>query len=415
MPGGKVPAALCARCKGYKRLCGLPQCPILARFRAQVFAVAKITSGDVVEGDTPPSLVVGEEGYPRVPVLYQVPPGEQGDSAKWHDDPVDWAGKRVKLDVILELRSRLVGGVERLDVRQPWVLYEKEIGLAAVSETPVSSEVLLARRPVPRLVFDGMTAPQGPAAPAREIRVTGNPKPPRKIEKLVFDDAPAADGVWEAYRAGVDYYALIRAFSAGFIGRLRSRRLVPTRWAITAVDSIIGSRLRSLIATGNELGQVELYKAYYLGNRFIVILAPGPLRVEMIEVWHPSTPWVRSGGPVAIRVWERPSGQPSEMDGGFMAARLAILEALAARRRKGYALVIREILPEYYAPVGNWHIRETLRRALQGKPQATFSSINEALSEALRMVDAKKAVEAKLRLVRRGAAAQQTLDKWLKG
>jgi len=415
LPGARIPPSLCARCKGYKRLCGLPQCPILSRFRAQVHTVSRLHGGREVEGDTPPSLVVGEEGYPKVSVIFQVPPEERGEAARLHDDPISWFSRRVKLDTILELRSRLVGGVERVDVRSPWVLYDREVGLAAVSLKPVDSEVRLAKTPVPRLVFDGLTAPRGPSAPAREIRVVGSPSLHPKLEKLIFDDALAEDAVWEAYRAGVDYYTIIRAFSAGFLGRLRNRRLVPTRWAITAVDSIISRRLRSrVLGDGREPDKVEVYKGYYLGNRFLVILSPGPARIEMIELWHPLTPWVpRGSSTVAIRVWERPDGNPSVMDGGFMAARLAVLEALAERRVRGYVIVVREVLPEYYAPVGNWHIRETVRETLHSKPIGVYDTLEEALQEVLRHVKAREALAEKLGSVRR-AASQRRLDEWLK-
>ncbi len=415
MPGARIPPLLCARCKGYKRLCGLPSCPILSRFRAQVATLSRLRDGREVEGYTPPSLVVGEEGYPNIPVIFQVPPGERSDSARLYDDPVHWFRRRTNLDRILELRSKLVGGIERLDATNPWVLYDKEIGLAAVSLKPVDSEVRLARPPVPRLVFDGLTAPRGPSAPAREIRVAGNPSLHPKLEKLIFDDALAEDALWEAYRAGVDYYTLIRAFSAGFLGRLRNRRLVPTRWAITAVDSIISRRLRSRVAVeGREPDRVELYKGYYLGNRFLILVAPGPMRIEMIELWHPLTPWVpRGSSTVAIRVWEKPDGSPSVMDGGFMAARIAVLEALAEKRIKGYVLVIREILPEYYAPVGNWHIRETVRSTLCSKPLGVFEEAADALKELVKHVEAKEALRPKLGFVEK-IFSQKRLDAWLK-
>ena len=32
--GIRISAELCVRCKGYKRLCGLPYCPLMERFRA---------------------------------------------------------------------------------------------------------------------------------------------------------------------------------------------------------------------------------------------------------------------------------------------------------------------------------------------------------------------------------------------
>ncbi len=42
------------------------------------------------------------------------------------------------------------------------------------------------------------------------------------------------------------------------------------------------------------------------------------------------------------------------MDGGYHAARLAVLEHLYKRGMRASIIVVREITPRYYASVGNW-------------------------------------------------------------
>jgi hypothetical protein len=42
-------------------------------------------------------------------------------------------------------------------------------------------------------------------------------------------------------------------------------------------------------------------------------------------------------------------------------------------------IIVREITPAYYAPVGNWHIRETVRRAVKLKPIAVNPTRRELL------------------------------------
>ncbi len=404
----RVPATLCARCKGGKLLCGLSACPLLERFRAEVRAFTRMPSTTRVYGATPPSLVVGERGYPRVAVMYNVPPGSFGEAAKIYDDPQGWWG-RLSLDEIVRLRSGLLASTLRVDARNPWVLYEKEISLATVSTRPVSSEALLEKPPKPSLRFDGVLKPVGLSAPARLVRVEENPKPPRRLEKAVWDDARAAEIIGELYFSGVDYYTIIRAMSAGLLGRLRARRLVPTRWAITAVDSIVGETLRKSVRENPLINEVELYRGEYLGNRFAVVLVPAAYGMEWVEVWHPSTLWTSGARePVVIINREDWRGQWSYMDGGYIAARLAVLEHLYRRRRQAYAVIIREILPDYYAPVGNWHIRETVRRALQGRPEK-YASIQEALDRAARLFKADlRGVLRSLKIVR-----QKTLETWM--
>ncbi|MCE4624704.1 MAG: Nre family DNA repair protein [Desulfurococcales archaeon] len=376
----KIPPELCARCKGYKRLCGLPTCPILDQFRAQIRATLRV-EGRRVEGATPPGLLVGEHGYPKLSIYILVPPGVTGGQAKIYDDPEGWASRRLTLARIIGLRASSLAGRIQARADSPFKLYESEIGLAALSQAPVDTETLLRKPPIPRLRFNGITKPMGPTAPLERVRVESNPKPHPRVEKAVWDDAPASVIVGELYRSGVDIYTIQRAFSLGFLGRVKMRRLVPTRWSITAVDEIVSSHLRAQLRDAPEISGPEAYYGEYLGNKFIIALLPGPGSIEWIEVWHPRTVWTRhSRRPVIYYLYEDPLGRKTAEDGGYSAAKVAVLEALARRWRRADVVIIREILPSYYAPVGNWHIRETVRRALSKEPDLRPGSLEELIS-----------------------------------
>ncbi len=390
----RISPQLCARCKGYKRLCGLPYCPILARFRAQVQAVSRIPSPSDVLGSTPPSIVVGEANYPRIPVIYQIPPGISGAEAKIYDNPPGWHQAHLPLGKIIELRSQLLGAVTRIEASNPWKLYEKEISLAATSLKPVDSEAVLEKPPTPSLRFDGLLAPQGPSAPAKDLRISENPTLHPRLEKLIWDDATATDAVLELYGSGLDTYLITRAFSMGLLGRLRNRRLVPTRWAITAVDQIISSKLLHRVRTYRSIDDIEVYHASYLGNYFTIILLPGGFEAELFEIWHPLTPWTKQSlEPVAYSIREYHSLKMNPLDGGYMAIRLALAEHLYRRKRQAKAIIIREITREYFAPVGNWHIRETSRKALSQKPFRT-QSLEEAIRYASRFFKSATALDS---------------------
>ncbi len=410
----RIPPSLCARCKGYKKLCGLPTCPILERFRAQARIAPRI-SGSTVEGSTPPSVIVGEAGYPRVPLLYNIPPGVHGPEARRYDDPRGWSSSRLSLREIIGYRSSMVASLSRAEAHRPEKLYERELSLAAVSEKPVDTEAVLEKPPVPSLRLDGILAPQGPTAPAKMIQVAGNPKPPRQLEKRIWDDARSSEVIVELYRGGLDVYTITPALSLGLLGRARSRRLVPTRWAITAVDQTISDWLIHRVRAYDTIDEYEVYHAGYLGNYFTVILVPGSYEAELIEVWHPLTPWVpQASRPVVYVIREYPSMRTNIMDGGYIAVRLAVAEHLYARRRQAKALIVREITREYYAPVGNWHIRETMRRALSSRPVAKTSTLEEALAAALQLLRSREAREALRRSPLLGKIrATRTLDLYL--
>jgi len=377
------------------------------RFKAQVRAYVRI-SGRGVAGSTPPSGVVGEKGYPSIPVLVGIPPGVTGDDASIYDSPESWWGVKT-LEEIIELRSGIVAALTRVDARNYQKLLDLEIPFAMASQKPVDTEATLAGPPIPARTEDPLVAPHGILAVAERIRVSSNPSLPRSVERVYGDEMRASDAIWKLYSEGVSIYIIQRALSFGLLGMPRSRRLVPTRWAITAVDSIVSSRLLKAVRSYSPVNDVELYRGEYLGNRFWVILQPGPYSFEWIEIWHPSTIFTGgSGEPIVIRNREGFSGEPLFMDGGYHAARLAVLENLYRRGRRASIIVVREITPMYYASVGNWHIRETVRRSMAKSPEKV-ASISEALSSVEEELLAKRII-----LGGRSKGSQQTLDRYLK-
>lgn len=382
----KIPADLCVKCKGYKRLCGLPRCPILERFQSQVNALSRI-KGKEIEGATPPSALVGEFGYPKVNVYFMVPPGKRGNRAKYYDDPHGWILNRESITGIIELRSSMISAILNSPVNNPWVLYEKEISLAMLSLKPVDSEVTLRRPPVPSLKFDGITRPIGPSGPVERIRISDNPQLHEKLEKVIWDDIKAEEAIKSLYLSGMDVYEIQRAMSLGTLGSLKRRRLVPTRWAITAVDEVLSRFMKKKTRERKWINEIEVRYGEYIGNRYIIVLFPGPGNFEWLELWQPRGLWTKSvNKPIIWRVFEDNLGGISAVDGGFSAAKIAILEHLFKRKRSADVLIIREILPTYYAPVGNWHIRETVREIMAKEPIKVME-INEIRRFVNKFVD----------------------------
>ena len=378
-------ASLCVRCKGYRRLCRLDTCPILERTRSH-FRVYYHIKSESVDGSTPPSLLVGEYGYPKVRVMLNIPPAIYGDEARIYDDPLMWWG-RYSLDDIIRFRSRLLASVVRLDIHNPWKLYEKEINISAVSLEPVDSEARLRKKPRPHLRFNAFTKPVGLLAEAEDIKVTSTPRIGWLLEKRIHDDVKAADVVVELYEGGYDIYTLIHALSGGLLGSFRNRKIVPTRWAITAVDSILGSYFRRRLRKSPYISDTLAFSGEYLENKFLVILTPGPLELEWIEAWHPRSLWgYKSKRPSISVLTEDVRGRYEYMDGGYMAARLSVLEYLSNINRQATVFIYREIKPTYYAPVGNWHIRETVKRMLRREPRK-YSTLEEAFKHELKFFD----------------------------
>lgn len=360
-------------------LCGRVRCPIQSRIDAMRPLKDEI-AGTSLFGASPPAVFVGRWGYPHVSVGPMVPP-IRGERARELDDPPSWYGRGIE-DVI-NLRSKLVRSSFRADVRavrRPGKLLELTQELA-MSSNSVDTEVRLRKPPNPRIRYDGILSPMGPSAMVEDMRLTENPTVDRTVDYIVSDyDASAIDALRELYTHDIDVYQASRLMSAGLLGLKKDRRLVPTRWAITAVDSSLGDYLRSQIVQNRELSEILLFSAEYLGNHFEILLLPGPHLFELIEMWLPRSVWV-GGGPTQIvsdhEDW-RSKTKYSLLGGGYYATRLAVLEYLHRIRRQAMALAVREISPSYWAPLGVWVVRETARRALGGEPHR-FDTVEEAI------------------------------------
>jgi len=206
----------------------------------------------------------------------------------------------------------------------------------------------------------------------------------RRIEGAFYDrDLKAADAVVELYNDDVLVTRIQRAFSVGMFGVQKRRKLVPTRWSITAVDSILSLELIDRIKQHNTIDEYRVYSFENLDNRFVTILMPERWSFEWIEAWFPGTTWnpdERISAPAMMGDWEPYRGRTTYPDVGgcYYSCRLAVAEQLNRERRQATALVLREIHPGYILPVGVWNVRESIRGTMQQEPQK-FDTLQAAL------------------------------------
>ncbi|MHA1712391.1 MAG: Nre family DNA repair protein [Candidatus Freyarchaeota archaeon] len=371
--------SLCVACKGSKFLCGKIRCPLLVRLRFYLKTMPLIRGTDV-DGASPPGVFVGRIGYPYVYAGPLVPPVHEDTSL--FDIPELWFGKSI--DDIVGFRSMLVRGKHRVHVRkfeEAGRIMDKTRELA-LSVGPVDVELVFKKRPRRQLILDDEVQPFGPSALVRDVKV-GTSRWDHHIEKAYEDtDLRAAEAVVTLYQRGVLVSRIQRAFSVGAFGLKKRRRLVPTRWSITAVDSIISKALIERIRTFPEINEYRVYESRYLDNRFEVLMMPGAWSYEAMEAWYPGTIWNPSGrGVVMFSDWEGYEGRTTYADigGCYYAARLAVCELLARERRQARVVVLREIHPGYIMPVGVWQVRENVRNAVRQRP-LKFNTLEEALN-----------------------------------
>jgi len=368
----------CVICKGGKFLCGKTRCPLLVRANFYLKTVPLI-NGLNVDGASPPSVFIGRIGYPYVYAGPMVPPLHEDTSLM--DIPELWFGK--SMDEIVGFRSMLVRGMHRVNV---WRFQEagrimEQTRELALSVDSVDVELALMKPPRRSLILDDDVQPFGPSAPVRDLRV-GNARWDHQIEKVFYDtDLKAVDAVKGLYSDSVMVTKIQRAFSVGAFGLEKNRRLVPTRWSITAVDDILSKDLREKVKTFPEINEYRVYESRYLDNIFEVLMLPQPWSYEAMEAWYPGTIWNPSGKTVMIYGdWEGHEGRTTyaSIGGCYYAARLAVCELLEKERRQATVIVLREAHPGYIMPVGVWQVRENVRNAMRQTP-SRFRTLDEAL------------------------------------
>ena len=130
-----------------------------------------------------------------------------------------------------------------------------------------------------------------------------------------------------------------------------------------------------------------LFHYEHFGNHFEIILSPERYFFQLIEIWQRKSFWSPKEGWIGVDSEDiRPKKEHSNLSGGYYAARLPVLEYLRKIKRWASVLVIREIKPSYYAPLGVWVVEEGVRKALKGKPES-FDSFEEAIAAASRRVE----------------------------
>jgi DNA repair protein NreA len=339
-------------------------------------------SSKTLSGATPPSVFVGRYGYPKVKVGPMLPP-LHGDTTIL-DKPEMWLDKSI--EEIVSYRLSLVRGVSNIDIYSTSGKYVESLQELAMTSESVESEATFEKTPIAdieqekALGLDTDSAPFGPIAPLKTFKASSSFSVDQRLENVFYDkDLRAVEGIVNLYQGGVEVSSIQRVLSMGMLGLQKNRRLVPTRWSISATDDVISSNLLKEIETFSTIDFFNVYKYTHLGNYYSVILIPDDLwSFEMQEAWYDSN------GNLGVGIdFENANGldhYPS-IAGAYFAARLGVAEHLLKIRHKAAALVLREIRPEYVIPVGVWQIREGIRKALDGEADQ-FDNFEKALSSA---------------------------------
>ncbi|MEI7983868.1 MAG: OmpH family outer membrane protein, partial [Bacteroidota bacterium] len=221
--------------------------------------------GREMVGSSPPSVFVGSHAYPKVyagPIISVY----HGDT-RIMDAPESWIPSGITQEEIIRYRLSLVRGKQRVDaddIDNPFVEKLQEI---ALSSSSVESEVTFETPPA-GMMFSNESLPHGPSARMEQFEIEKG-RWDRDLEKVYYDTDLAASGaVVGLHRQGVPFSSIQKAFSVGTMGAGRKRKLVPTRWSITACDTLLGDHLLSRVRQNSPIDCYRIHEFDSLNNHY---------------------------------------------------------------------------------------------------------------------------------------------------
>lgn len=391
-----IEARQCIICKTSRLLCGRKTCPLISALRKET-KIEKLSNKSFFGPST--SIFVGRKGYPIVasgPMTVM----EEEESEKYNkagsmgmEDPGEWFTQKLSMEEIIEMRTSLLRCKRSGNVKSKG-RFSSELKEISMANFPTDVEISFNHKPSYKISFSDITLPTGPSVSIEKMKICENPRIEKKVESVVSDDLKAEEAAMLLYNDGLDVYKIATILSSGALGAEKNKRMVPTRWSITAIDDIIFRGLVSQLKEFPTIDSFYVYESSYMDNHFLILLMPSSFKYENFEAWFPGSNWFfpfsmqkekenkkLKLSPTVLEEYEGFKGRKGYAEkegGGYYAARLGVVEALHKMRRQASVVVFREIHKGYVIPLGVWVVREAVRNAFR-REKEEFNSKEEAL------------------------------------
>jgi DNA repair protein NreA len=345
----------------------------LKQLTAATLQMKSVEVGKELEGSSPPSVFIGSWNYPDVYAGPMIAP-LHGDTTVM-DMPESWISGHKSQEEIIGYRLNLIRGKHRVHAADLDNRFIEKLQEISLSDTSVESEISFDRVPT-GTSFSEEHTPFGPSATIERFEI-GSGRWERNLEKVYYDtDLKSADAVVDLHKRGVPFSSIQKAFSVGTMGRNRGRHLVPTRWSITACDTMIGDRLLREVKKCPVLDTWRVHEYSSLNNNYAVILMPTGWQYE----WSEAFLHVLGNEELVFSDFEGTARKTeySPLGGCYYSCKMAVLEALAREQKQAGAIILREAL-HGYVPLGVFNVRENVRSAML-QPAHEFEDIRSALS-----------------------------------
>lgn len=327
-------------------------------------------------GSSPPEIFIGKWDYPNVYVGI-LSPKEYGNTQILSSQEL-WHEQKMPMDKIKELRNQLIYGRTKSNIKK---VIEKTRFISTLQEVAMTSKSIAAEFKLTKGIEknnenENYVPLINNATFVKSVRLEENPIIEKKVDYLVNDtDIRSSSAIIELDGAKTPTSTIIKILSAGLLGQASKRKLVPTRWAITAVDDTLSQIKLKTIKYYPEIAEISLFHADYLGNHYEFLLLPEKFNFEVIEINSQSKAyWYDVEGFFGRKEYA------SSVTGAYYANRLALAEYLQKAQKQASCVVFREIGPEYTQSMGVGILRQISREAFNKEPEK-FQTLSEALEQ----------------------------------
>jgi len=334
------------------------------------FKVRDLSKISKVDSISPPSVFIGSKlKYPLVNVGILSPLNKEEDA--WiYDDAKYWAENNFNIEEVVSLRNGLLNSrfqtkVSDIRLNKKFVDITKNI---AISSRQVDVEIELKNRLIVGREKDKILTPHGMRAGLKSVEITGNVKIDKKVDKIMNDEIKASEAIKYLYKNDFNEYSLSKILSVGVMGLKKNKRLVPTRWSITATDDMLGKQFLENVRNYPWIEDYELFYGEFMGNQYILLMFPSVWSYELFEMYLPKSSWNPGNEIKASTDMEGYSGRKTyafDTAGGYYASRFAILEYLNSIKKQASVIALRVETPSYWAALGVWVVRESVKKALR--------------------------------------------------
>jgi hypothetical protein len=335
--------------------------------------IGHVDTNRQVTAFTPPGLSIEAAKYPilMAGVLASTEPSE------WlsiYDHPGSWGG--LDRDTIISMRKRLIRFTMPIDGRtmEPFDCVNI-LQTIALSVIPVAIDAKTTSLPSRNLQILGGQLPTGPTAFVKSVEIVSEPEISRVAKRITEQDIPASEAVWKLLDYEYTLDQVVRLMSVGLLGRLDSRRFVPTRGAYKAViDSFINRSLIELaekpVSTSYRLSASEIY-----GESFTILSQPGEPQVDYLRIERTQDGFERGINLEGVKNLTMDSKTALFADH----ARFSAYEDLIKRKESAHLTIFHFARSNNNNILGPWPIRAGVKAALESN-QIELDSRENALT-----------------------------------